>query len=158
MPQESREIILHAAAHGDFLKTWVKGLDRQHPPTLCMVADSNSACVDDLSPYSALIQSFWGWCFKRQEWVWQKFLLSLLVVVVRISMSCFAGTQERVTLFTQAWAIGKHQSRDYSKIHIFLVHIVGYWVQSCLTLPEMSEKFPFLIQNIKCEQKQFCWL
>lgn len=113
--------------------------------------------VYDLSPYSALIQSFWGWCFKRHEWVWQKILLSLLVVVVRISISCFTGTQE-LLYSTQAGAIGKKQCRDYSKIYICLVHIVGYWVQSYLTLPEMSEKFSFLVQNIKCKQKQFCWL
>lgn len=67
-------------------------------------------------------------------------------------MTCFVGTQEPVTLFTQAWTIGKQQFRDYSKI-IFLVHIVGYWVQSYLTLPEMSEKlfFPCTEHQIQAE-------
>lgn len=86
MPQELCEIIQDAAAHGVFLKTWVKGTDRQRP---LLSARWHRAAVTgyDLSPYQALIQPVWRWCFKGQEWVRQKFLLSLFVVVVRISMS-----------------------------------------------------------------------
>lgn len=139
MPQELCEIILDAAVYGVFLKTGVKGLGRQHP---LLFARWHRAAVTvyDLSPYQPLIQSVCRWRFKGQEWVRQKFLLSLFVAVLRISMWRSAGTQELVTLFTQAWAIRKWQCGDYSKMLISHVHIVCYWVQSCLTLPEMPKR------------------
>lgn len=130
---------MDAAAHGVFLKTWVKGLDRQRP-LLSARWHRAAVMVYDLSPYQTLTQSVWRWCFKGQEWVWQKFLLSLFVVVLSINMSYSAGTQELATLFTQAWPIRKQRCGDYPKMLISHMHILCCWVQSCLTLPEMSKR------------------